>query len=533
MATFVIKQFSNPKAITMKHIKFILAAFLLMAYSGNTQAQFRELGKAIKKDATKQIQNRLGGGSSESQSASTTNQAQQNTNQTQPNTNTQTASHTPTSSTSSNATVASGQVLYVSMTTGSNRNDGLSKETPFKNLQKALDVAEAGATIMVAEGNYYGLLNKGNIILTKPVTIKGGYTTDFSQRDILKHCTTVQPTATSNGTASGQGTIQLKSIVAPNDKVVIDGIIIDRGNSIAYNSRGEGKPEGVESPMMCPIGTQGNGGENFTEKVNTTETAAIYFEGYQGVVNSVNVEVRNCAFINCPNFGILGMIKNGSLTVDNCIFVNVRMAALNVRGADAKEVVPINFSNNTVLFIWSRTRDLGDMGYGYRMIPGTTNTVSNNILGCCVFSGLDRTLIDSDKNRQAKRKESVKNNVFFLNREGDLTLPGGGMMMRISANDFDDVEDLDVVAGNKVLSDPAPFNGKINKAYLEGFLSMKSTTTMSVDYGSAANQFRSAMGMNIQGTGKTTATMFANRYPWKEALQLFGAMSGYGAQMPK
>lgn len=64
-----------------------------------------------------------------------------------------------------------GQSYYVSSTTGSNRNDG-SKEAPFKNLQKALDVAESGATIHVAEGNYYGLLNKGNIIITKPVSSK-------------------------------------------------------------------------------------------------------------------------------------------------------------------------------------------------------------------------------------------------------------------------------------------------------------------------------------------------------------------------
>ena len=505
-----------------------MLALAVVAFCANPmQAQLKGLGKALKNEAIKQLQ---GGSSSEASAQQSTNATGTSSSSAASSASAQ-ASSTPSAAPAPSA-ATSGQVFYVSMNTGSNRNDG-SKGAPFKNLQKALDVAEAGATIMVAEGNYYGLLNKGNIILTKPVTIMGGYTTDFSKRDVLKHCTMVQPTPASNGTASGQGTIQLKSIVAPNDKVVIDGIVIDRGNSIAYNQRGEGKPEGVESPMMCPIGTQGNGGENFTEKVNTTETAAIYFDGYQGVVNSVNVEVRNCAFLNCPNFGILGMIKNGSLTVDNCIFVNVRMAALNVRGADAKEVIPINFSNNTVLFIWSRTRDLGDMGYGYRMIPGTTNTLNNNILGCCVFSGLDRTLTDSDKARQAKRKESVKNNVFFLNREGDLTLPGGGMMMRISANDFDDVEDLTEVAGNKVLTDAAIFNGKINKAYLEGFLNMKSTTTMSVDYGSAANQFRSAMGMNIQGSGKTTATMFANRYPWKEALSLFGAMKGYGAQLPK
>ncbi len=428
--------------------------------------------------------------------------------------------------------MAFGQKYYVSSSTGSNRNDG-SKAAPFKNLQKALDVAEKGATILVAEGNYYGLLNKGNIIITKPVTIMGGYNTDFTQRDVLKYRTLVQPTPASNGTASGQGTIQLKSIVAPTENVVLDGLIMDRGNSIAYNARGDGKPEGVASAQMNPIGTAGIGGANLDENVSTTETAMIYFDGYQGVINEVNITIKNCAFINAPNFGIVGLLRGGSLTIDNCIFVNVRMATLDVRGGAAKTVVPITFTNNTVLFVWSRMRDLADMGYGYRMIPGTSNTISNNIFGCAVFAGLDRTHIDSNKEREALRNEVVKNNIFFLNRQGDLTIPGGGMFMRISANDFDDVEALDQVSGNKVLTDPKLFEGKVNKAYLAGFLGLKSSSNMSVDYNSTANQFRSALGMNVQGTGSTSATMFANRYPWEEALMLFGAVPGYGAQAIK
>lgn len=421
-----------------------------------------------------------------------------------------------------------GQSYYVSSTTGSNRNDG-SKEAPFKNLQKALDVAESGATIYVAEGNYYGLLNKGNIIITKPVTILGGYNTDFTERDVLKYRTLVQPTPESNGTASGQGTIQLRSIKAPDGKVELNGLIMDRGNSIAYNARGDGKPEGVASAQMNPIGTAGKGGANLDENVSTTETAMIYFDGYQGVINAVNVVIKNCAFINCPNYGIVGMLYDGSLTIDNCIFVNIRMATLDVRGGNIKKTIPITFTNNTVLFVWSRMRDLSDMGYGYRMIPGTSNTISNNIFGCAVFAALDRTHVDT-KDREAMRKESVINNIFFLNRQGDLTIPGGGMFLRVSANDFDDVEQLTEVKGNRILKDPAIFNGKINKAYLQGFLGLKASSNMSADYNSSANQFRSAMGMNLQGTGSTTATMYANRYPWEEALSLFGAVKDCGAQ---
>ena len=43
---------------------------------------------------------------------------------------------------------------------------------------------------------------------------------------------------------------------------------------------------------------------------------------------------------------------------------------------------------------------------------------------------------------------------------------------------------------------------------------------------------RSAFGMN-PGRGTTRVDMFANRYPLTDALKLFGAVEGKGAQMPK
>lgn len=65
------------------------------------------------------------------------------------------------------------QTYYVSKTTGSNGNDGLSAATPKKNLQKALDVAPAGAKILVAEGNYVGTLDCGNIFIKKSCYDRG------------------------------------------------------------------------------------------------------------------------------------------------------------------------------------------------------------------------------------------------------------------------------------------------------------------------------------------------------------------------
>ena len=426
---------------------------------------------------------------------------------------------------------ASADTYYVSRSAGNNRNDGLSASAPVKNLQKALDIAPAGSTILVAEGNYFGTLNSGTIDIRKPVRILGGYSEDFSERDILRHLTTVRPTPESNGSAQGKGTVQITSIVAPGEELLIDGIIFDRGNTISYNARREGQPEGVETPMMNPIGVEGIGGEELADKVFTKESYMIYFNGDRGIVNNLNVIVRNCAFINAPNYALVGLLK-GSVTVENCVFANIRMATMDVRGADPNTMTDIVFRGNTVLFVWSRLKDLASMGYGFRYQPGTNCRVENNIFGCATFSALDRTHIDSNKNREALRHDTAEGNIFFLNRQTDLTLPGGGMLLRVKADDFDDVEQLAEVSGNRSLKDPSVFKGRIDEAYLNGFLNVSYKESTSYNPNSAANTFRSAMGMNMTGTMNSSVTMFANRYPWRKALDLFGAVSGCGAQIP-
>ena len=216
-----------------------------------------------------------------------------------------------------------GNTWYVSQSTGSNRNDG-SRDNPVKNIQKAIELASSGDIIRVAEGNYFGLMDSGSIKINKGVSIIGGYSTDFSERDILEHRTFVQPGATSNGSAQGQGTIQI-NVMQADTHVTLDGLIMDRGNSVAYNPRGEGRPAGVETAMMQPIGTAGTGAPGVPEKqVYTNETAIVYIN----TGSKCDVTIRNCAFLNGPNFGILGSTSATEIVVNNCIFVNIRMAAV-------------------------------------------------------------------------------------------------------------------------------------------------------------------------------------------------------------
>ncbi|MBR0223185.1 MAG: DUF1565 domain-containing protein [Bacteroidales bacterium] len=394
-----------------------------------------------------------------------------------------------------------GNAIYVSQLTGSNHNDG-SRERPVKNIQKAIDMAASGDVIYVAEGNYYGLLNSGNIRIDKGVSIFGGYSPDFSERDVLRYCSFVQPTASSNESSRGQGTIQI-NVMKAGTLVELDGLILDRGNSVAYNPRGEGRPEGVETPMMQPIGTAGIGAPGVPQtQVYTTETALVYVS----TGSRCDITIRNCAFLNGPNYGILGSTYASKIIVDNCLFVNIRMAAVELRGAAAAQNSETHFTHNTVLFVWSRLKDFGDMGYGYRYLPRMDSYIDHNIFGCCVFSALDRTHVDSSAEKEAERVTTCTNTLFFHNRQADLTLPAGGRALRVRVDDFDDVEQLALESGNETAGD-ALFGDAVNEAYLKAFLT-------------AVGQQR-------------TGTMFANHYPVADALRLFGAVPGYGAQIPQ
>ena len=108
----------------------------------------------------------------------------------------------------------------------------------------------------------------------------------------------------------------------------------------------------------------------------------------------------------------------------------------------------------------------------------------------------------------------------------------GGLYLTVWCKDFEDREELHKYERNAEL-DGALLKGKINEAYLEGFISVAYKESTDYNPNSAANLFRSAMGMNQVGTMKSSVSMYANHYPLNDALKFFGAIQDKGAQMPK
>ena len=101
--------------------------------------------------------------------------------------------------------------------------------------------------------------------------------------------------------------------------------------------------------------------------------------------------------------------------------------------------------------------------------------------------------------------------------------------MNLFVKDFKDL----TIASAKDNRQEIPENLPVNKSYLEGFLNARYSEQVDFDPNSNANVWREVMGMNKQGSIASEVSMFMNRYPWKEALNLFGAISGCGAQAIK
>ncbi|MGP1362626.1 MAG: right-handed parallel beta-helix repeat-containing protein [Bacteroides sp.] len=400
---------------------------------------------------------------------------------------------------------------YVSVATGSNKNEG-TQSAPLKDLQKAIDMASAGDKIYIAAGNYTGKLDVGYISVPKPVEMYGGYSTDFSSRDILKNRTTIYTEPKHNGTAGSKGLIHLEDKITPG-KTVIDGFLFDRGGANNYKPVATSEVKGLLSGIMVPDQKQ-------------TEKPAIYGQTKGDMI------IRNCVFNNMTNYALQFSIDNGaSVKIENNVFTAVRYAAIQLTGRKNNVCAPVEICNNTILFVWTRTKAFEDMGYGIRAFSGTSLNIHDNVLGLTYNGAID---LGHSTGWRWGEKVSADRNAFFMNKAGDVNLPsGGGMFLQVNADDMEDIDQLSSASGNYELKDVQGLKRAIDAAYLDGFINATYSESVNHDPNSSVNQFRSAMGMNQVGTIQSKVTMFMNRYPIESSIKCFGAVKGVGAQLPR
>ncbi|MCX6554676.1 MAG: DUF1565 domain-containing protein [Candidatus Aminicenantes bacterium] len=415
--------------------------------------------------------------------------------------------------------------FFVARDRGDNQNPG-TKDAPFKNIEAALKVAKAGDRICVAQGNYFGLRDKGYLEAPQPVELLGGYGGDFSARDIEKFPTTIIPDR--NSGASGRKPLLSILNVPAGTTFVLDGFILDRGEQNAYSPK-DGLIEGLGGRILSETEKPADGPSTvneplvcFTNKVNAR------IEG--------ELIIRNCVFLN-GHFAIQGGFKKGSVKILNNIFAANKMAAIEVFGTGGRKGSKgpieksgqVEIANNTILFTWSRLKDFADMGYGIRIMTMVSYDIHDNLIGCSVLTGIDHTR--NNPNEWVK----IDNNILFLNKQAPLLYvePGtsaAGMMERVKIGDLNADLGLASCKGN---SDKMNFKLPLHKVYLQNFLNARYSESADFDPDSPANVLREIVGLPKQGKLSTQVTMFANRYPIQDVMSLFGAVKQAGAQKPQ
>ena len=106
--------------------------------------------------------------------------------------------------------------------------------------------------ILVAEGTYSGTFDIGYLESDKPVKLYGGFSSDFSERDVVGHPTLFQP----DNASGGKSRKPLLRFTRAVDGLVVDGFIFDMGERNSYDAA-EGKPEGVATGMLTAAAQEG------------------------------------------------------------------------------------------------------------------------------------------------------------------------------------------------------------------------------------------------------------------------------------
>ncbi len=432
-------------------------------------------------------------------------------------------------------TAASGKVYYVSLN-GSGRADGLSAATAKKELQAVLnlirDNKEDGAVIRVAEGNYLGYMNSGYIEIYNWITLEGGWNADFTERNPLKYITRIEPTQDQLGSNGSKGVIHinrcLDDVMAKKAKgtLIIDGIHINLGYENIYMPADPSDPRNG-----CPSKAFETG--RIVDAIPPqVEHKMFYSDGWI----AGNVIIRNCSFVNGVCFALQFGTRCGEVEICNNVFISNRYSAVRINGGDKNgEASHVNFHHNTVAFSWCREKGMEDMGYGYECMTLVNCDIHHNIFACNNMAAIARThaLSGPDKPIENKRVTNIYENAFFMNA-ADLQLPptGGGKWTNVKVEQFEDIDEHTIpkVDGNFELQKGDSFFESLDQDYLQGFATLKQVSSSSFNPNSAANQYRAAHGMNMQGSETIRVSMYGNRYNFDKALRLFGAKSGYGAQ---
>ena len=352
---------------------------------------------------------------------------------------------------------------------GNMGGDG-SKDKPFRDPFQALEKAQSGDTIHVAEGEYHGKLKIGRWKIELPyIALLGGYDSNFTERAPWAHPTRLLCPADFKGTRGGY------AIEGDGDHTgtIIDGFLFDKRLNNNYG------------PDLNLIDQSTDHSQHLT-------------------LSRPECVVRNCIFVNGAEDGII--VANGQL-VENNLFMNNVGRAIWIRGGHTQ--APITVRNNTILFHWERAGRFGaGRGYGGEGITVESQvraTIDGNIIQ---FSDNNAIRFNADP-----KDVRITNNVFAHNlwaiiyrTESIVDDATFGML-----GDFG----FAASTGNRLLVPGIPLDTKwfdlycSRTAYVPGKVQMD-------DW----NKLREVLGEPMLATGGSAGSCRSPAYDWQKTLAM-------------
>lgn len=315
---------------------------------------------------------------------------------------------------------ATKTTLYVQLEKGDAKKGG-TLEKPAKFLWRVLKETAPGNEILIA-GPIFGQLGCGSEKIEIPhLTLRGGYSSDFSQWNPIQY-----PTRLARSKESQIAPNFLMLEVLEGIGTVIDGLVFDQSVHNTYDEKGL-----VTSPSM-PL-------------LQISQLA------------SGQAIIRNCVFINGSEGGL--DIKNpsegGKMIVENCLFLNCVRYGVNFDGGASTEFV---LRNNTFALIHAKNDGSG-RGPGSAIILGYRGKIEieQNLFVYCDFA------VDAIKNK----KFSLKNNVGHFLTTAAVHCAISGSKIKASFEQLEEMSFEGELENNQLLDPQLPLEPLFVMKYLK------------------------------------------------------------------
>ena len=297
---------------------------------------------------------------------------------------------------------------------GDDSNPGTQTE-PKLTIQSAINTATAPAEVHVAEGSY-GIA--GQITMKDGVSILGGYSEDFSERDVVTHETIITDIRTPDS-----GYIYAVYCSGISETVRIDGFTINGGNAVSY------------ARSFCIYNTNSSP-TIFNNRINGGAGA-----GSEGIYNQSSSPIISNNTINGGQGQSTYCIMNQSSS-QAIIMNNVLNAGGIAYGGSSNGIY--NFSSDPIIINNIIHGGIGYYSYGIfndRSSPDITNNTINGGSGSAYSIAI---LIGSTHSSPPYSRPFIRNNIIFTEGSGT----------RWGIHETDEVSDPASVRNNTIFDCP-------------------------------------------------------------------------------